>query len=44
MAADRTNGTLLLDYSTEVDRLSCGANCGIGSLMIRYRSDDALAV
>jgi hypothetical protein len=31
VAADRTNGTLLLDYSTEVDRLSCGANCGIGS-------------
>ena len=31
VAADRSNGTLLLDYSTEVDRLSCGANCGIGS-------------
>jgi hypothetical protein len=31
VAADRSNGTLLLDYSTEVDRLSCGLNCGIGS-------------
>lgn len=31
VAADRTNGSLLLDFSTEVDRLSCGAGCGIGS-------------
>jgi hypothetical protein len=31
VAADRSNGTLLLDYSTEVDRLSCGPNCAIGS-------------
>lgn len=31
VAADRSNGSLLLDYSTEVDRLSCGANCAIGS-------------
>lgn len=31
VAADRSNGTLLLDYSTEVDRLSCGQNCAIGS-------------
>jgi hypothetical protein len=30
VAADRTNGTLLLDYSTEVDRLSCGPDCTIG--------------
>ena len=34
VAADRSNGTLLLDYSTEVDRLSCGANCSIGSLPV----------
>ncbi len=33
VAADRSNGTLLLDYSTEVDRLSCGQNCFIGSPM-----------
>jgi hypothetical protein len=31
VAADRSNGTLLLDYSTEVARLSCGANCSIGT-------------
>ena len=31
VAADRSNGTLLLDFSTEVDRLSCGPNCAIGS-------------
>ena len=31
VAADRSNGTLLLDYSTEVDRLACGAGCAIGS-------------
>jgi hypothetical protein len=31
VAADRSNGTLLLDSSTEVDRLACGAGCAIGS-------------
>jgi hypothetical protein len=31
VAADRSNGTLLLDYSTEVDRLACGPGCAIGS-------------
>jgi hypothetical protein len=30
VAADRSNGTLLLDDSTEVDRLACGAGCAIG--------------
>jgi hypothetical protein len=30
-APDYTTGTLLLDYSTEIERLSCGAGCGIGS-------------
>jgi hypothetical protein len=29
-AADVTNGTLFLDYSDKVYRLSCGANCSIG--------------
>jgi PEP-CTERM motif len=28
---DPTNGTLLMDYSSEVERLSCGVGCGIGS-------------
>jgi hypothetical protein len=27
---DVTNGTLWLDYSDKVYRLSCGANCSIG--------------
>jgi hypothetical protein len=31
-AADRSNGSLLLDYSTEVDRLACGPNCAIGGV------------
>jgi hypothetical protein len=31
VAPDRTNGTLLLDSSTEVDRLACGSGCAIGS-------------
>jgi hypothetical protein len=32
VAADRSNGSLLLDYSTEVDRLACGPNCAIGGV------------
>jgi hypothetical protein len=28
---DFSNGTLLLDYTDEVERLSCGPGCGIGS-------------
>jgi hypothetical protein len=31
VAPDRSNGTLLLDSSIEVDRLACGAGCAIGS-------------
>ncbi len=31
VAPDTSNGTLLLDYSTEVSRLSCGAGCSIGA-------------
>jgi len=31
VAPDRNNGSLLLDYSTEVSRLSCGPNCAIGT-------------
>lgn len=30
-APDFSNGTLLLDYSDQVERLSCGIGCGIGS-------------
>jgi hypothetical protein len=30
-APDSSNGTLLLDYSDEVERLSCGPGCAIGS-------------
>jgi hypothetical protein len=30
-APDYSNGTLLLDYSDQVERLSCGTGCGIGS-------------
>jgi hypothetical protein len=33
VVADRNNGSLLLDYSTEVDRLSCGTACAIGSAL-----------
>jgi hypothetical protein len=31
VSPDVTNGTLLLDFSDTVERLSCGPNCGIGS-------------
>jgi hypothetical protein len=31
VAPDTTNGTLLLDYSDTVERLSCGVDCSIGS-------------
>ncbi len=31
VAPDRTNGSLLLDFSTEISRLSCGTGCAIGS-------------
>lgn len=30
-APDISNGTLLMDFSTQIERLSCGANCGIGA-------------
>jgi hypothetical protein len=30
-APDSTNGTLLMDFTDEVERLSCGAGCSIGS-------------
>jgi hypothetical protein len=30
-APDFSNGTLLLDYSDQVERLSCGVGCGIGA-------------
>ena len=31
VSPDTTNGTLFLDYSDTVERLSCGPNCSIGS-------------
>ena len=44
VAADRSNGSLLLDYSTEVDRLSCGANCAIGSVVIGVPEPETYAM
>ncbi len=34
VSPDTTNGTLFLDYSDTVNRLSCGANCAIGSIPV----------
>ena len=33
-APDFSTGTLLMDFSTQVERLSCGAGCGIGAAPI----------
>jgi len=34
-APDFSTGTLLMDFSTQVERLSCGAGCGIGAAPIQ---------